>query len=82
MTLSEYLNAQPRRRGVLKKLAQDSGLDYSTVWNVARRGHLLDSYRKAKRLSLATGGAVSIAELCDSDAEPEADEPRATGTDD
>lgn len=79
MTLAEYLKAQPRQRGLLKRLAQESGLDYSTVWNIARRGHRLDSYRKAKRLSAATGGAVTIADICDRDAGDE-DEPRATGT--
>lgn len=74
MTLAEYLETRPRKRGELRRLAQESGLDYSTVWRIARRGDRLDSYSKAKRLSAATGGAVSIADLCDVDL------CRATGT--
>lgn len=72
-------NRRASRR--IRRLARESGLDYSTVWRIARRADRLDSYSKAKKLSAATGGAVTIAELCDRDVEDEAAEP-PTGTDD
>jgi hypothetical protein len=61
MTLSDWLEAQPK--GVLTRLARDSGLAYTTVFFVAHGGSVktLDTARK---LSDATGGAVSVEELC------------------
>jgi hypothetical protein len=68
MTLAEYLAEKAERgegRGEMARLARDSKLDYSTVWKIAKREHRLTEYPKAKALSDATGGLVSVEELCE-----------------
>lgn len=74
MTLSEYLETA-NKRGEMARLSREARLDYSTVWKIAQRGYRLRDYKKAKALSEATGGQVSIEELC----EP-VDAAQATGT--
>lgn len=64
MTLAEYLEAKGER-GEMARLARESKLDYSTVWKIAKRDHRLTEYPKAKALSDATGGLVSVEELCE-----------------
>jgi cytidylate kinase len=76
MTLAEWIEKQPVQRGLLARLARESGLDYSTVWKIARENHRLDSYSKAKSLSAATGGQVSIEAICEQKEESSS----ATGT--
>jgi hypothetical protein len=72
MTLTEHLAAA--KRGECARLARVSGLDYTTIWRIAHRGYRLVNYTKARSLSDATGGAVSIAELCAAPPETEAAE--------
>ncbi len=67
MRLDAYVEREGK--GSLSRLARDSGLAYSTVFNAAR-GTLLKEYATAKKLSDATADAggvpqVSIAELCE-----------------
>jgi hypothetical protein len=50
-------------RGSLKYLSDKTGLSYSTIHR-AFRGHMV-MYQTALRLSAATDGAVTVAELCD-----------------
>ena len=66
MTLPEYLDAQERRHGALAELARRADLSYGTVWKLANRpNYRLTVYAQAKRLSDATGGLVTIEELCE-----------------
>jgi len=53
--------------GALSRLMRATGLAYSTVTYIAR-GRKCPRYETAKRISEATGGEVSIPELCDPDA--------------
>jgi hypothetical protein len=46
-------------------LSRDSGLSYITIFR-ASRGRPLKTYAAAKALSDATGGRVSVRELCES----------------
>lgn len=62
MTFAEWVKDQPY--GVLKRLERQHGFGYQTLARV-KRGELLKRYDIAKHLSEATGGAVSIAELCE-----------------
>jgi len=62
MRLDEYVEGKPR--GEIARLARDSGLAYATVWNLCH-GDRLKTYDAAKRLSDATEGAVSVADLCE-----------------
>lgn len=75
MTLSDYL--ADKKRGELMRLVRVSGLDYTTVWKIARTDHRLRDYQKAKALSLATNGLVSVEALCEPAPVPVA----PTGTD-
>ncbi len=70
MRLAEYVASQ-NKHGLIARLARDSGLAYGTVYNLAKKGELLKRYDLAQRLSDATGGAVSVAELCSPPSEPE-----------
>ena len=63
MNLAAYVKLQGD--GEMTRLHRASGVSYTTIWKVAKKGHFLDSYDSAKRLSAATGGVVSIAELCE-----------------
>ena len=62
MRLPEYV--QKADRGVISRLSRESGLAYATV-HACSKGRLLKRYETASRLSAATGGVVSVAELCD-----------------
>ena len=62
MRMPDYIKDKPR--GEMARLSRESGLAYGTVLNVCN-GELLKTYETAKKLSEATGGVVSIAELCE-----------------
>ena len=67
MTLHDWVENQGR--GELSRLARETGLAYTTVFGAAQ-GRRLKSYARAKLLSDATGGAVTIAELCEEPGAP------------
>ena len=52
------------RSRVVKKLAADSGVSKVTL-DYVLRGALMQKYDLARRVSEATGGEVSIQELCE-----------------
>jgi hypothetical protein len=62
MLLQEWIERQGR--GAITRLARLSGLNYTTVYYPAY-GAPVKTYDAAKRISAATGGAVSIQELCE-----------------
>ena len=62
MLLGDYI--KKHGYGTMRLLANDSGVSYVTVRN-ATRGMLIKHYDVAKALSKATGGVVSIPELCE-----------------
>jgi hypothetical protein len=62
MTFAEWVKDQPY--GVMKRLEREHGFGYQTLSRV-KRGERLKRYDIARRLSAATGGAVSIADLCE-----------------
>lgn len=67
MTLHEYVDLcrdGGTRTLVYRALARASGVHWQTIKDVDR-GMRLSNYDKAKALSNATGGKVSIKELCD-----------------
>lgn len=76
MRMPEYIKDKPR--GEKARLARVSGLAYGTVHNVCN-GELLKTYDAAEKLSAATGGVVSIDELCKPPAGDAASEHRAAG---
>lgn len=53
------------KTNILKALSQKCGVSLLTLQNVERGGRM-DSYAKAKQVSEATGGKVTVQELCDS----------------
>ena len=59
MQLAEYVAREGR--GTLAKLQRATGLAYTTVFRALKRP---PTYETAQKLSLATGGSVSIDELC------------------
>ena len=59
MVLSEWMESQPK--GVLTRLARDSGLAYTTVFFIAHGG-AVRTLETARKLSEATGGEVSVEE--------------------
>ena len=61
MVLSEWI--RQRGHGAIADIARRSGLNYSTVWPLCARGERPKTYSTAKAISVATDGAVSIAEL-------------------
>lgn len=50
--------------GELSRLARETQLAYTTVFAIAH-GQQTPKYATAKRISEATGGEVTIAELCE-----------------
>ena len=62
MHLDEYIARQGH--GAKARLSRDTGLDYTTIFKAAQRKPI-GRYATARRISLATGGEVSIDELCD-----------------
>ena len=61
MHLDEYVAR--KGRGALERLRKKTELSYGTVFNASKRKPV--KYETARRISLATGGEVSIAELCE-----------------
>lgn len=61
MDLDKYIRTQPY--GTKARIAREAGVFYTTVHDI-QRGQKA-RYETAKRISAATNGAVSIAELCD-----------------
>lgn len=61
MKLDEY----SKSRGIpLTEIARRSGVSYQTVKRVSR-GYRLDKYDKAKSISDACDGVVTVKELCE-----------------
>ena len=67
MRLADWI--QERGRGAMAALSRDSGLSYLTVFR-ASRGRAIKTYATAKALSVATGGVVSVEELCEEHGKP------------
>jgi hypothetical protein len=69
MRLNEWIDerlakTKTSRWDVCQELAEKSGVTAQTIANIDR-GMRLNTYRRAKALSDATRGAVSVAELCE-----------------
>lgn len=62
MKLSKWLEA--RGRGAAAQLARDAEVDYSTIHRV-KGGEILKDYMTAKRIADATGGEVTVKDLCE-----------------
>jgi hypothetical protein len=62
MRLREWV--RKRLRGELTRLQLATGVAYTTLHKLAHDEHEA-TYETAKKVSAATGGAVSIAELCE-----------------
>lgn len=67
MRFSEWAKRQPR--GVLKRIEREQGVGYNTLSRLMR-GETLANYVVAKKISDATDGEVSVAELCEPAAAP------------
>jgi hypothetical protein len=61
MTFAEWIQAQPR--GTMKRLEREIRIGYSTLHKL-KGGAGIARYAVAQRLSDATGGLVSIDEIC------------------
>lgn len=73
MKLNTYVASEVKKTGknktaILKHLAQESSVSLLTLQGV-ERGATLEKFSKAKAVSDATGGAVSVLELLDPQAE-------------
>lgn len=55
--------AEKQPHGALTQLARETGCAYVTLHRL-KRGGRIDSYSLAERISRATGGEVSIDDLC------------------
>ncbi len=69
MTLSEYVELEVKRTdknktAVLRDLAKVSGVSLLTLQG-AERGATMRRYDKAQAVSQATGGKVTVKELCE-----------------
>lgn len=62
MLLSQWIQRQGH--GAITRLASATGLNYTTVFYPCH-GDPVKTYDVAKRISAATGGLVSIEELCE-----------------
>ncbi len=62
MLLSEYMSRE--NAPSLAELAEASGVSYTTL-KAARRGMKLKLYDVAKKIEEATGGQVTVKELCE-----------------
>lgn len=69
MKFSAYIEREGR--GSIQRVARDSGVSYQAVW-YAKNGQPISRYVIAKKISLATGGEVTIKNLCEPESEPEA----------
>lgn len=61
MTLREFFEQYD---ATTRSLAEAAGVSRATVHN-ARRGMRISKYETARRISAATGGQVTVAELCE-----------------
>ena len=61
MNFAAWYKKQPK--GTYKRLHFDLGVASATVYKL-RKGGTIDSYALASLISEATGGEVSVAELC------------------
>jgi transcriptional regulator with XRE-family HTH domain len=61
MTFDDWAKKQPH--GTLKRLERELGVGYSTLMRL-RRGEHIARYDVAKKISDATGGEVSVDEIC------------------
>lgn len=61
MDFPTWAKAQPH--GTLKRIEREHSVGYMTLYRL-KNGGRLDSYDLAARISKATGGEVSIDELC------------------
>ena len=69
MKLNTYVASEVKRTGenktaILKKLSKDSKVSLLTLQGV-ERGATLEMFSKAKAVSEATGGSVTVLELLD-----------------
>jgi len=62
MRFPDWVRTQPT--GTLSRLMRETGLGWTTLQRLMR-GEVLVEYLKAKLLSEAIGGAVTIADLCE-----------------
>lgn len=62
MRFTDWLKAQPR--GSMARLERESGISHTTGFRLVN-GCRVTNFEIATRVSAATGGQVSIAELCD-----------------
>lgn len=62
MTFEEYLKTQPIGR--MKQIEREYGVGYTTLHR-AKIGEPMRLYRVARKISDATGGLVSVTELCE-----------------
>ncbi len=70
MRLKDYLDSLPGPQSSKRLFAEKSGLSYLVICEIYNGTRLLKHYPTAKKLSAATGGLVSIAELCEPPATP------------
>lgn len=78
MDLAAYVELDEKQHGpggLTRLHLRTSKVSYNTIWMIHKEGHRLTDYHTAKRLSAATGGLVSIAELCEP--EPKSKKKRA-----
>lgn len=69
MRLSEFVcdeDGTPKR-GEIARLVRITGISYPTVHAVARGADYLRNYDRARKLSDATDGLVTVADLCTPD---------------
>lgn len=62
MRFSEWAKQQPR--GALKRIEREHGVGYTTLARLVA-GETLSNYAVAKKISDATGGQVSVADICE-----------------
>lgn len=62
MYFDKWLDTQPR--GTQARIYREYGVSFAIMWRAQKRDPI-KSYKTAKTLSQATGGKVSITELCE-----------------
>lgn len=62
MRLADWIGEQPR--GALSRLQREVGIAWPSMYAIYS-GEATPRYETARKISLATGGAVSIPELCE-----------------
>ncbi len=61
MQLSHWIKREGR--GAITRICRESGVAYSTIYT-AYRGQRIGRYATAKAISDATGGEVTVEDLC------------------